>query len=138
MIQQHEVAIRVRYQETDGQRRLHHANYFTYFEVGRTELLRAAGFNYRELEEQGCMLVVSEITCQYYLPADYDDLLLLRTTTVEARGARIVHQYHVYRGDDLLAEGRSVLACISRDGRVRRLPPELVFKREAGGDSSQG
>lgn len=131
MINQHDVEIRVRYQETDGQGRLHHANYFTYFEVGRTELLRAAGFNYRELEEQGWMLVVSEITCQYYLPASYDEVLRLRTTTLEARGARIVHQYQVYRGDDLLAEGRSVLACISRDGRVRRLPPELAFKRDA-------
>lgn len=129
MLTQHEVEIRVRYQETDGQGRLHHANYFTYFEVGRTELLRAAGFNYRELEEQGWMLVVSEITCQYHLPASYDEVLRLRTTTVESRGARIVHQYHVYRGDDLLAEGRSVLACISRDGRVRRLPPELAIQR---------
>lgn len=129
MLTQHEVEIRVRYQETDGQGRLHHANYFTYFEVGRTELLRAAGFNYRELEEQGWMLVVSEITCQYHLPASYDEVLRLRTTTVESRGARIVHQYHVFRGDDLLAEGRSVLACISRDGRVRRLPPELAIQR---------
>jgi len=134
MLTQHDTEIRVRYQETDGQRRLHHANYFTYFEIGRTELLRAAGFNYREIEEQGWMLVVSEITCQYYLPANYDDVLRLRTTTIESRGARIVHRYEVFRGQQLLAEGRSTLACIGHDGRVRRLPPELTFKRDAAAE----
>ncbi len=86
MLQEHEIEVRVRYQETDGQGRLHHANYFTYFELGRTELLRAAGYNYRQIESEGWMLVVSQITCQYYQPANYDDLLRLRTTVVEARG----------------------------------------------------
>jgi acyl-CoA thioester hydrolase len=127
MLKEHEIEIRVRYQETDGQGRLHHANYFTYFELGRTELLRAAGYNYRQVEAEGWMLVVSDISCQYYLPANYDDLLRLRTRVVEARGARVVHQYHVFRGDDLLAEGRSVVACINREGRVRRLPRELTL-----------
>ena len=125
MLAQHEIEIRVRYQETDGQKRLHHANYFTYFELGRTELLRAAGHGYRQFEEAGLMLVVAEISCKYYLPADYDDLLRLRTTTVAARGARVEHKYEVFRGDELLAEGRSVVACINREGRVTRLPKWL-------------
>ncbi len=127
MLKEHEIEIRVRYQETDAQGRLHHANYLTYFELGRTELLRAAGYNYRQVEEEGWMLVVSEISCQYYLPASYDDLLRLRTLVVEARGARVVNQYQVFRGDDLLAEGRSVVACINREGRVRRLPRALTL-----------
>ena len=100
MLTQHEVEIRVRYQETDGQGRLHHANYLTYFELGRTELLRAAGFTYRDVERQGVFLVVAEMTCRYYLPARYDDLLRLRTTTVRAKGARVEHEYKVFRGDD--------------------------------------
>jgi len=127
MITEHEIEIRVRYQETDGQARLHHANFFTYFELGRTELLRAAGYTYRQIEEEGWMLVVSEITCKYYLPANYDDLLRLRTTVVEARGARVVNQYFIYRGEELLAEGQSTVACISREGRVTRLPQSLRF-----------
>ena len=85
MIEQHEIQIRVRYQETDVQGRVHHANDFTYFEQGRVELLRAAGFDYRRLEAAGTLLVVAEIACQYYLPASYDDLLTLRTTTVSAK-----------------------------------------------------
>jgi acyl-CoA thioester hydrolase len=130
MLTEHEIEIRVRYQETDAQGRLHHANYFTYFELGRTELLRAAGYNYRQLEAEGWMLVVSEVACQYYLPACYDDLLRLRTTVVEARGARAVNKYLVFRGEILLAEGRSVVACINREGRVTRLPPSLLMTDE--------
>jgi len=53
----HETEIRVRYQETDGQRRLHHANYLTYFEMGRTEMLRACGRTYREFEDAGLVMV---------------------------------------------------------------------------------
>jgi acyl-CoA thioester hydrolase len=125
MLKDHEIEIRVRYQETDAQGRVHHANYFTYFEQGRTELLRAAGYSYVELEKAGCMLVVSEITCQYYQPANYDDLLRLRTTVVDARGARVVNEYKIFRGDTLLAAGSSTVACINLQGRVQRLPPAL-------------
>jgi acyl-CoA thioester hydrolase len=128
MINQHEIEIRVRYQETDGQGRVHHANYLTYFELGRTELLRAGGYNYRKIEQEGWMLVVSEMTCKYYFPANFDDVLLLRTTVVEARGARVVNRYEVFRGDTLLAEGRSIVACINREGRVTRLPRALQIK----------
>ncbi len=128
MLREHEIEIRVRYQETDGQGRLHHGNYFTYFELGRVELLRAAGHSYRELEASGLMLVVAEISCQYYLPASYDDLLRLRTMVVAARGARVEHRYEVRRDEELLAEGRSVVACINRQGRVTRLPAFLVDK----------
>jgi acyl-CoA thioester hydrolase len=126
MLRQHDIQIRVRYQETDGQGRVHHANYFTYFELGRIEILRAAGMSYRNVEEAGYHLVVAEIGCEYFLPAVFDDLLTLRTTVVRAKGARIEHQYEVFRDADLLARGRSMVACIDRTGKVRRLPDWLV------------
>src|SRR3954469_21194257 len=122
---QHEIEIRVRYQETDGQGRVHHANYLTWFELGRVELLRAMGHSHRELEAAGVLLVVAELSVQYYLPAFFDDVLLLRTTTVRAKGARIEHGYEVLRGDELLAEGSTTVACIDRQGRVARLPEWL-------------
>jgi acyl-CoA thioester hydrolase len=134
MLKQHEVEIRVRYQETDAQGRVHHANYFTYFELGRTELLRASGYNYGALEREGWMLVVSDISCKYFQPASYDDLLTLRTTIVESRGARVVTHYQVFRGDLLLAEGQSTVACVDRTGRVRRLPREFTFDQESAPD----
>ena len=125
MLTQHEIEIRVRYQETDGQGRVHHANYLTWFELGRVELLRAAGHSYRELEEAGIYLVVAQIAVKYYLPACFDDVLKLRTRTVRAKGARIEHQYKVFRGEELVAEGTTTVACIDRAGRVTRLPPWL-------------
>ncbi len=125
MLRQHEVNIRVRYQETDGQGRLHHANFFTYFELGRTELLRAAGFSYRQVEKAGYLLVVAEIGCEYFLPAVFDDELTLRTTVLHAKGARIEHEYQVRRGDELLARGRSLVACVDRSGKPKRLPDWL-------------
>ena len=125
MLRQHEIEIRVRYQETDAQGRVHHASYLNYFEIGRVELLRAAGYSYRQFEDDGIFLVVAEISCQYYLPANYDDLVRLRTTTERSKGARIEHTYELFRDDDLLVRGRSVLACVNREGRVQRLPRSL-------------
>jgi acyl-CoA thioester hydrolase len=122
---QHEIEIRVRYQETDGQGRLHHANYINYFEIGRVELLRASGKSYRELEEDGLFLVVAEASCRYFAAAQYDDVCRLRTTTTRAKGARIEHTYELFRGEELLAEGRTAVACVDREGRVRRLPEWL-------------
>ncbi len=129
MLYEHEIEIRVRYQETDAQGRVHHANYLTYFELGRTELLRSAGLEYRRIEADGWMLVVAEMNVKYHLPASYDDLLRLRTTLTEARGARCVNKYQVFRGEELLVEGESVLACINRQGRVTRLPTALLFEK---------
>jgi acyl-CoA thioester hydrolase len=125
MLTEHDIEIRVRYQETDGQGRVHHANYPKWFELGRVELLRAAGHSYRELEEAGVFLVVAEVQVQYFAPALFDDLLRLRTTTVKAKGARIEHRYEVFRKGELLAEGKTTVACIDRGGRVTRLPEWL-------------
>ncbi len=122
MLETYQLEIRVRYQETDAMGRLHHANYINYFEIGRIELMRAAGHSYRQCEEQGIYLVVAEISCQYFLPAVFDDLLTLRTTTVRAKGARIEHHYELRHDDDLLATGRSLIACVSAEGKPRRLP----------------
>ena len=135
MLTRHEIAIRVRYQETDAQARVHHANYVTYFEMGRVELLRAAGYSYKELELAGLLLVVSEVDCRYFQPAEYDDLLRLITTTTRAKGARIEHKYELFRDDTLIAQGRSVVACIDRTGRVRRLPDWLCVSHAPESDA---
>jgi len=122
----HEIEIRVRYQETDGQRRLHHANYFTYFEMGRTEMLRARGATYRQFEDAGLMMVVSEATCRYRAPAAYDDLLTLRTWVEQMGGASIKHGYEVIREGVIIATGVTVVVCVDTEGKVRRLPDWLV------------
>ncbi len=125
MLTTHELMIRVRYQETDAQGVVHHANYLTWLELGRVELLRAAGHSYRELEEQGIMLVVAEANLSYFLPARFDDELRLTTTVIEAKGARVVHEYELYRGSELLVRARTTVACVTKAGRVTRLPAWL-------------
>lgn len=125
MLREHHTTIRVRYQETDAQGRVHHANYINYFEVGRVELLRAAGRSYRQLEAEGVLLVVTEVSCRYHKPALYDDLLTLRTSTGEVKGTRIEHLYELRRDHELLVQGRTVVACVDRAGRPRRLPQWL-------------
>ena len=118
----HEIEIRVRYQETDGQRRLHHANYLTYFELGRTELLRSLGRTYRDFEDSGLMMVVSEVTCRYLAAAEYDDLLRLRTRVEKTGAAHIKHAYELVRGDRIIATGTTTVVCVDSTGAVRRLP----------------
>lgn len=121
----HEIDIRVRYQETDAQGRVHHATYINYFEIGRVELLRALGFSYRKLEEDGIMLVVTRVSCDYFLPAQYDDLLRLRTSVLKARGVRIDHKYELFLKDELIAVGHSTVAAVNPQGKVIRLPAWL-------------
>jgi acyl-CoA thioester hydrolase len=121
----HTIEIRVRYQETDAQGVVHHANYLTWLELGRVELLRAAGHSYRELEEQGIMLVVAEASLSYFVPARFDDELRLTTTVIEAKGARVVHEYELHRDSVLLVRARTTVACVSKAGRVTRLPAWL-------------
>jgi acyl-CoA thioester hydrolase len=122
----HETAIRVRYQETDGQRRVHHANFLTYFEIGRTEMLRSRGATYRQFEEAGLFLVVSEASCSYRAAAEYDDLLVVKTFVEKVGGASIEHSYEVIRDTMIIASGRTVVVCVDREGRVRRLPEWLL------------
>lgn len=121
MLTQHETTIRVRYSETDAMGYLHHANYLSYFEVGRTELFRAQGGDYRALEGRGFYFVVVRIECKYHLPARYDDVLTLRTTLSRVSPAKLEHVYEVFRDGQLLARAQSVLGCVDSTGRVRRI-----------------
>jgi acyl-CoA thioester hydrolase len=120
-----EIAIRVRYAETDRMGLLHHANYLVYFEQGRTELLRSLGFTYKDIEDQGFLLVLTKAEVRYLRPVRYDDLLTLRTTVVRTTSVRIDHRYELLRDGLLLAEGATTLACVDREGRPQALPDVL-------------
>ena len=122
----HEMEIRVRYQETDGQRRGHHANYLTYFEMGRTEMLRTHGHTYRAFEDAGLFMVVADASCKYQAPAEYDDLLVLRTRVEKVGAAHIKHAYEVIRGTTIIATGTTTVVCVDAEGKVRRLPDWML------------
>ena len=114
--------IRVRYCETDAMGFLHHSQYLNYFEMGRTELFRRHGGNYREMEESGLFLVVVKMNVHYKAPARYDDVLTLKTEITRRTHTKLIHEYEVFRDDLLLTKADSVLACIDRAGRVQRVP----------------
>jgi acyl-CoA thioester hydrolase len=120
-----DITIRVRYAETDRMGLLHHANYLIYFEQGRTELLRTHGLSYKDLEDQGYLLVLTKIEVKYRWPARYDDLLTLKTTVMRTTMVRIDHRYELFCEGRLLAEGSSTLACVDREGRPQALPDFL-------------
>jgi acyl-CoA thioester hydrolase len=124
-LQTFQVEIRVRYQETDAQGRVHHATYPNYFECARVEMLRAAGISYAELESRGVILVVTELACNYLGGAVFDDLLVVDVETVRARGTRIQHRYSIRRGTETLVTGHTVVACINPQGRPQPLPEFL-------------
>jgi acyl-CoA thioester hydrolase len=120
-----EIQIRVRYAETDRMGLLHHANYLIYFEQARTELLRSLGVTYRDLEDQGYLIVVTKVEIHYRRPARYDDLLTIRTTVERMTSVRIDHRYEVHCEGTLVADGRSTVACVDRTGRPQALPEIL-------------
>ncbi len=118
------ISIRVRYAETDKMGVVYYANYFTWFEVGRCELLRAIGRSYREMEASGIGLPVIEAHCQYKSPAHYDDELQVKTSGKLVSPARVEFVYEICRPADgtVNALGRTVHAAVDPTGRPCRLP----------------
>ena len=119
---EHKLAIRVRYPEVDGMGYLHHSRYLQYFEMGRVELLRTLGVSYADLERQGVLFVVVKVEVRYKAPARYDEELQLTTRVVKQTHVRIDHAYELRRGETLLAEGTTTIACVDRAGELREIP----------------
>jgi len=122
-----DAVLRVRYAETDQMGVVYYANYFTWFEVGRTEFCRQRGLEYRRLEEEyGLVLVVAEAHCRYMAPARYDDELIVRTWLGELRRRSLRFHYEILRRADgkVLATGETVHVVTDRQGTPRALPLE--------------
>jgi len=116
---------RVRYAETDQMGIVYYANYFIWFEIGRTDFCRQQGFAYREMEQQdGLYIIVAEATCRYKAPARYDDEIVVRTRLSGCRKRVLVFDYEVCRAEDdeILAEGQTVHVITDREGHPRALP----------------
>jgi acyl-CoA thioester hydrolase len=121
----HETEVRVRYAETDQMGIAHHANYLIWFEAGRSDLCRARGFSYKDMEEQaGALMVVAESYVRYKSPAFYEDVLSVRTTVSEVRSRSIRFSYEIYRSSDdtLIAEGETLHLVTDTNQRVRTIP----------------
>lgn len=113
---QNEVKIRVRYGETDQMGYCYYGNYAQYFEVGRVEALRSIGMSYRDMENQGIMLPVSEFSVLYKSPAFYDDELKIETKITEIKGARLYFEYEIQNENKkLIAMAKTVLVFVERN-----------------------
>ena len=119
--------VRVRYAETDQMGVVYYANYLVWFEVGRTDLLRESGWDYREMEKDGYALPVIEAHCTYREPARYDDVLDVRTTGMLLSPVRVQFTYEIVRASDaaMLATGTTIHATLDRAGRPCRLPERV-------------
>lgn len=150
--------VRVRYCECDPMGVAHHAAYWPWLEMARTELLRDAGVSYAELEACGVYLVIVKIEGSYKVPAYYDDLLEIRTRVVGGSRIKLRHEYDVVRVEhasrtvegglgtgggsggggivpvrlprvgDLVMTASSLLACVDKTGRPTAMPDWLTPK----------
>ena len=125
--------LRVIYGDTDQMGVVYYANYLRFMEAGRNEFIRAHGLRYRDFEERfGLRLPVAEAKVSYRMPARYDDVVAIETSLAELKRASVRFEYRILREEEVLATGETVHACVDLDGRVRRLPPELVALLSAG------
>ena len=120
-----DTTIRVRYAETDQMGVVYYGNYFTWFEVGRVELCRQLGFEYKKMEtEDDSFLVVAESQCRYKRPARFDDLLTIRTRVTAAQRRTVRFGYEIIRQGtgETIATGETTHVICDRLGQTKSLP----------------
>ena len=120
-----EATIRVRYAETDQMGVVYHGNYFTWFEVGRVELCRQLGFEYKQMEiEDDSYIVVADAHCRYKHPARFDDVLVIRTRVLSSQRRTVKFGYEITNqvSGELLATGDTMHVICDRLGRPKSLP----------------
>lgn len=144
MIVEAEATIRVRYAETDQMGVVYYGNYFTWFEIGRVELCRQLGFEYKQMEiEDDSFIVVAEASCRYKRPARFDDLLTIRTRILESQRRTVRFGYEILSqaSGELMATGETLHVICDRQGRPKALPEK--YRRffpmaSAGASASTG
>jgi acyl-CoA thioester hydrolase len=120
-----DTTIRVRYAETDQMGVVYYGNYFTWFEIGRVELCRQIGFEYKKMEtEDDSFLVVAEANCRYKRPARFDDLLTIRTrvTAAQRRTVRFAYEIIHQGKGETIATGETIHVICNRAGQTKSLP----------------
>ncbi len=118
---------RVSYQETDAMGVVYYANYLHWFEMGRTEYIRARGIDYRSLEQRGLFLPVREARCRYLKPARYDDIVYIGSRVEKLGKASVTFGYEIRNEEKecLLATGFTQLAAVDKNGKPDRLPQNV-------------
>jgi acyl-CoA thioester hydrolase len=130
----HKTEIRVRFSDTDKMQFAYHARYVEYFEMGRTEMLRAYGLPYSKIEEMGYEMPVLEVLVKYKNAAYYDELLVVEAMVKEDHSPRVKIDYVITKKDNgvVVAEGYTVLAFIKTETKRAVRPPEFYTRKMAG------
>lgn len=125
--------LRVRYAETDQMGVVYHANYLVWCELGRTDFIRALGKSYAELEREGVLLAVSDVTMRFHASARYDDPIRVHTRLTSAGSRGLAFAYRVMRADTetLLVSATTALVSIDKTGRLAAMPRDVRAVLEA-------
>ncbi len=124
-----ETTVRVRYADTDKMNFVYYGKYLEYFEVGRTELIRFLGMSYKDIEESGVMLPVSECQIRYHRPARYDDLLTIMTTIPEMPRIKLITEYEIFnQNQEKLVTGKVILPFVDTQSLKITPIPEKIKK----------
>ncbi len=126
----HILPVRVYFEDTDFSGIVYYANYLKFIERGRSDFLRLLGVHHTELAEQGLVFAVRRVEADYLRPARIDDILEVRTSLAELRGARFVLEQRVFRADETLFAAKITAALLTLGGRPRRLPADMVSRFE--------
>ena len=120
--------IRVIYADTDAMGIVYHTNYIKWFEIGRNELMRQLGIAYTEMEQLGFNLPLTKVSCHYLLPARYDDIVIVETKIEYIKRASMKFNSFLWdeKKKNLLVEGHTVHACVNTEGKIRRIPPQIL------------
>ena len=120
-----DVPIRVRYADTDKMGVVYYGNYPIFFEVARSEYMREKGFPYRKFEDLGYYLMVVNLEAKYYSNANYDDLIVVKTSMPELRSRGLTFHYAAYKDGTLLVEGSTKHICVNEDKKAVAIPAHL-------------
>jgi acyl-CoA thioester hydrolase len=122
--------VRVIYADTDAMGIVYHTNYIKWFEIGRTELLRAVGLVYAQIESTGYNLPLTEAYCHYLLPARYDQILIVETELEYVKRASMKFNYIIWDDnmEKTFVEGYTVHACTNNQGKIVRIPTVITDK----------
>jgi acyl-CoA thioester hydrolase len=125
---EHQLPVRIYYEDTDFSGIVYHANYLRYLERGRSDFFRLAGISHTELAQQDTAFAIIRMELDFKRSARIDDALLVRTTYDRVEGARLFVTQRITRGEDVVLEAKGVAVCISLSGRPRRPTPEMLAK----------
>jgi acyl-CoA thioester hydrolase len=123
----HTTDIRIRYKDTDRMGVVYYGNYFTFFEIGRSEYMRELGFPYSRLESEGYSLVVTEASAKYHANVGYDSLIRVKTAITELRKVRLRFDYKVISENNVrLVSGHTIHACLNSDQKLVKIPHVMM------------